>query len=333
MAVSTCLRCHQRSALLKKTIEKNTRQSVQHKIVTRVIFVYFCCESNRCEYAAAGHCDFAGARSQLSYPCSSPSGPRAHISRPPLPTPSTLTSGFFRAMTIRVRDAMPPSRCGWCAVAGAELYWELWVGAREAAACSDGLRRVLYINGSMSDCRKGMQTSQYEALAACGLDILTFDHRGMGRSTLDVDATHYSMHEYAKDALAVADAAWTGPDEAFACVGYSFGGMVAQEVALRYPGRISRLVIAASTAGGIEGRPWPLRLLTARDDFNFHREFAMYLDARLQSWYYWASVIAVLCSLLAVFLGRCNVHCCCWRLGGSFLGNSLLLLLRVVRLE
>jgi pimeloyl-ACP methyl ester carboxylesterase len=62
----------------------------------------------------------------------------------------------------------------------------------------------------------------------------------------------------ADDAIAVMDAA--GMDRAH-LYGISLGGMVAQEVALRYPGRVEAVVLGATTAGGagtILARPEPL---------------------------------------------------------------------------
>jgi pimeloyl-ACP methyl ester carboxylesterase len=75
--------------------------------------------------------------------------------------------------------------------------------------------------------------------------VITFDHRDTGRSkrvTLP-----YSVAHLAEDAVAVLDAA--GEQRAHV-YGVSLGSLVAQEVALRHPGRVEALVLGASSAGG-----------------------------------------------------------------------------------
>jgi pimeloyl-ACP methyl ester carboxylesterase len=82
-------------------------------------------------------------------------------------------------------------------------------------------------------------------LADAGLRVLAFDNRGVGRS--DRPPGPYSMAAMADDGAAVlADA---GLERAHV-YGISLGGMIAQEIALRHPGRVERLVLGASTPGG-----------------------------------------------------------------------------------
>ncbi len=75
--------------------------------------------------------------------------------------------------------------------------------------------------------------------------VLSFDNRGAGRSGRP--AGPYSVAQMADDAVAVLDAA--GVDSAHV-YGVSLGGMIAQEIALRHPQRVLRLILAATTPGG-----------------------------------------------------------------------------------
>ncbi len=85
---------------------------------------------------------------------------------------------------------------------------------------------------------------------AGSLQVITFDNRGSGRS--DRPSGGYSMADMADDAVAVLDAA--GIERAHV-YGISMGGMIAQEIAVRYPDRVMALVLGATSPGGAAGTP------------------------------------------------------------------------------
>lgn len=81
---------------------------------------------------------------------------------------------------------------------------------------------------------------------------IAYDGRGIGRTSRG-DLPQYGIDRLADDAAALLDA--LGLDSAHV-YGVSMGGMVAQEVALRHPGRIQRLVLGCTTCGrrGVQPR-------------------------------------------------------------------------------
>src|SRR6201992_1577749 len=73
--------------------------------------------------------------------------------------------------------------------------------------------------------------------------VLTVDQRGHGKSMASAPA--HSLVDYADDLHALLTKLALTPA---AIVGFSFGGMVAQELALKHPQDVSALVVCASRA-------------------------------------------------------------------------------------
>ncbi len=113
--------------------------------------------------------------------------------------------------------------------------------------------QVLFISGSGADLRN--KPNQFDSPLA-ELGLLAYDQRGLGQT--EQPAGEYSMAQYADDAAGLLDA--LGLDS-IAVVGVSFGGMVAQEFALRHPQRIKKLVLACTSSGGKGGASYPLHEL------------------------------------------------------------------------
>ena len=83
-------------------------------------------------------------------------------------------------------------------------------------------------------------------------DVVALDQRGVGET--EAPPGPYSMADYAADALALLD--HLGLDRV-RVVGTSFGGMVAQELAVTRPDRVERLALLCTSAGGAGGSSYP----------------------------------------------------------------------------
>ena len=80
---------------------------------------------------------------------------------------------------------------------------------------------------------------------AADFRLIFVDQRGNGRS-FPVDLGSLTMEQLADDAVALADQLG---HERFSVLGHSYGGFVAQELALRHPNRLDGLVLVDTTPG------------------------------------------------------------------------------------
>ena len=136
-----------------------------------------------------------------------------------------------------------------CSANGIDLYYE----------CAGTGPRLLFISGTGSDLRN--RPNVFDSPLAGHFEVLSFDQRGLGQSGKPEQA--YRMADYADDAAALLKTLGWGP---VPVVGVSFGGMVAQELALRSPELVSQLVLACTSSGGAGGASYPLQELEALEE-------------------------------------------------------------------
>ncbi|XP_078431549.1 alpha/beta-Hydrolases superfamily protein [Wolffia australiana] len=85
-----------------------------------------------------------------------------------------------------------------------------------------------------------------------GIEVCSFDNRGMGRSSIPTKKSEYTTLKMAKDALALLD--HLGWKKAHV-IGHSMGGMIACKLASLAPNRLSSLALLNVTGGGYECLP------------------------------------------------------------------------------
>ncbi|RKG92687.1 alpha/beta fold hydrolase [Corallococcus terminator] len=112
----------------------------------------------------------------------------------------------------------------------------------------DGPRTVVLVHGWMVS--GSVWDAMIEKLDLTGLRLVVPDHRGTGKSGRPTSG--YSLEQYAKDVLAVAD---HSEAKRFALVGHSMGGQIAKWVASEAPERVSGLVLLNSVPAS--GLPLP----------------------------------------------------------------------------
>ncbi|HKN76193.1 MAG TPA: alpha/beta hydrolase [Candidatus Acidoferrum sp.] len=133
---------------------------------------------------------------------------------------------------------------------GASIYWDEQ-GSGEPLLLIMGLSYPSYM------------WHRSRPILAKSFRTIAFDNRGVGQS--DAPPGVYSIALMASDATAVLDAAGVESAHAF---GASMGGMIAQEFALQYPGRVRSLILGCTAAGGphaVQAEPEALQALLRRD--------------------------------------------------------------------
>ncbi len=108
--------------------------------------------------------------------------------------------------------------------------------------------RILYIHGIGADLKNPIGI--FNSPLPQYFTVLAFDPRGLGES--DSPTVSCSIADFADDAAGLAEAA--GWDSCHV-LGVSMGGMIAQELALRHPSLVDRLVLGVTNGGGSNSGP------------------------------------------------------------------------------
>lgn len=136
---------------------------------------------------------------------------------------------------------------------------------------------MLLIGGSGGDLRQA--PGPFAWPGAERFSLLAFEHRDQGRST-SRSTGQPTMADFARDALELVDhVGW----ERFGVLGLSFGGMVAQELALAAGERVRALVLIATSSGGEDSRSFPLHELYALPSAERAPRLVELLDTRART--------------------------------------------------
>jgi pimeloyl-ACP methyl ester carboxylesterase len=91
-----------------------------------------------------------------------------------------------------------------------------------------------------------------EQLASANYRVIIFENRGVGEST--VGTRELSIPQFANDTLGLLDALGISKADV---LGWSMGGMIAQELAVMNPDRVDNLILYTTSCGGSNDRPTP----------------------------------------------------------------------------
>lgn len=116
---------------------------------------------------------------------------------------------------------------------------------------------VLLINGIGAD--RSAWGSQLPAIAS-QYQVVTFDNRDCGQTAAGRNPRSYGMEQFAVDTAGLLDALQI---DRVHVIGASMGGAIAQEFAIRYPGRVRSVQIVCSWP---KTDPWLAELMTQWDE-------------------------------------------------------------------
>lgn len=126
-------------------------------------------------------------------------------------------------------------------------------------------QRLLFIGGTGGDLR--VKPGAMDGPLAKEFNLLAYDQRGLGQTVSP--GGPYTMAHYCDDAATIME--HVGWDSAHV-YGVSFGGMVAQHLALAHPDKVNKMVLACTSCGGEGKASYPLHTihhLEGRERFDF----------------------------------------------------------------
>jgi pimeloyl-ACP methyl ester carboxylesterase len=91
-----------------------------------------------------------------------------------------------------------------------------------------------------------------EQLASANYRVIIFENRGVGETT--VGTKEFSIPQFANDTLGLLDALGISKADV---LGWSMGGMIAQQLAVTNPDRVENLILYTTSCGGPSDRPTP----------------------------------------------------------------------------
>jgi len=113
---------------------------------------------------------------------------------------------------------------------------------------------ILLISGGSAD--KNAWDPSFISDLSTNHTVIVFDNRGVGNTT--IGSQPYTIEQLANDTAGLLDALEIQNANV---LGYSLGSFIAQQLAITYPEKVSRLILAASTCGGEDGIPKPPEFL------------------------------------------------------------------------
>jgi len=149
----------------------------------------------------------------------------------------------------------PPGQfCDLTEKRGIKVYYEV-TGPGKKEWQDEKEEWLLMLPGSVADLRRTTD-QQFLNLSMPFFKVVAYDHRNTGQTTVADEPC--TMETYADDAAALLEAVIPADKVPVHVIGISFGGMVAQHLAIRHPHLIKKLVLCCCATGGEGGMSYPI---------------------------------------------------------------------------